>query len=108
MHLSLQTRELAHNSRQNQKTTGHLCRVVLCWHKGSRHAPQTQGPENGLSAYRKFGGNFYGGVKEAGFGIVKCSTITMQTSPNPLCVCVCVVVGVGGSGVLGLGIWMGL
>ena len=52
------------------------------------------------------GGNSYGGVKEAGFGIVKCSTITMQASANPVCVfvctracvcvCVCVAAGAGG------------
>ena len=31
-----------------------------------------------------------GGVKNAGFGTVNCSTITLKTSANPLCVCVCV------------------
>lgn len=99
MHLSLQTSELAHNSHQNQKTTGYIGRVVLCWHKGSRHAPQTQGPENGLSACRKSGGNSYAGMKEAGFGIVKHSTTTMQTSANPPRVCVCMCVCCGGQGV---------
>ena len=45
-----------------------------------------------------------GGVKNAGFGTVNCSTITLKTSANPLCVCVCVrervLLGGGGSWVV--------
>lgn len=39
-----------------------------------------------------------GGVKNAGFGTVNCSTITLKTSANPLCVCVCARACVAGWG----------